>query len=614
MTLLFYDFECFKYDWTVVIIDASTHGETVIVNDREKFLSFYNEHLNSVWVGYNSSGYDQFIARAIICDFNPKEVNDWIIKKKLSGWKFSKLFYDVPFFTYDTMTSEHGLKQLEAFMGNDIRESSVPFDIDRKLTPEEIEEVITYNRHDVEQTIEVFMRRYPEYQSHWGLIKTFKLPVSFLSRSVPQMVAEILGAVRRDYDDEFDIDIPDTLRLTKYKHVEAFFRNAKADTLREMQEKGMNWKDPEKFRKYFYKRKYITKVMGVKHIFAWGGVHGAIPKYSGKGYYIMSDVASLYPSLMIRYNYFSRSMANPQRYINIYDTNLEMKKTKDPLRPSYKLTCNMTYGCLKDKYNNLCDPRMANNICVAGQLLLLDLIEKLEPYCTLIQSNTDGILIKIRDTDEDFDKVDDVVAEWEKRTGLVMEFTEFREVYQKDVNNYIAVDADGKSKPKGAYVKELDDLDNDLPIINVAIREYLLHGTPPEETVNGCDDLVMFQKVVKVSKKYKYALKNATFRKVRVKNVTDMGEVRYTYKLYWNGDGDRLNDKTFRVFASTRRGDGGIHKFKSEGKNPEKFANTPERCFIWNESVVDIKVPSYLDRQWYIDLAKKRIGDFGVSI
>ena len=614
MTLLFYDFEVTKYDWLVVIIDASTHEETVIVNDRERFLSFYNEHLNSEWVGYNSSGYDQFIVRAIICDFNPKEVNDWIIKKKLSGWKFSKLFYDIPLITYDTMTSEHGLKQLEAFMGNDIRESSIPFDIDRKLTPEEIEEMVRYCRHDVEQTVEVFMRRLPKHQSHWGLINTFKLPVSFLSRSVPQMVAEILGAVRREYDDEFDIDIPDTLRLTKYKHVEAFFRNAKADTLREMQEKGLNWKDPEKFRKYFYKRKYITKVMGVKHIFAWGGVHGAILKYSGKGYYIMSDVASLYPSLMIRYKYFSRSMRNPKRYINIYNTNLEMKKTKDPKRDSYKLACNMTYGCLKDKHNPLYDPRMANNICVAGQLLLLDLIEKLEPYCTLIQSNTDGILIKIRDTDEDFDRVDDVVAEWEKRTGLVMEFIEFHEVYQKDVNNYIAVDADGKAKAKGAYVKNLDDLDNDLPIINMAIREYLLHGTPPERTVNECNDLVMFQKVVKVSKKYKYALKNATFTKVREYHIDNEGKKKVKYRLVWNGDGDRLNDKTFRVFASTRSRDGGIHKLKAEGKKPEKFANTPEKCFILNKSVVDRKVPSYLDRQYYIDLAKKRIEDFGVSI
>ena len=32
---------------------------------------------------------------------------------------------------------------------------------------------------------------------------------------------------------------------------------------------------------------------------------------------------------------------------------------------------------------------------VSGMLLLLDLIEKLEAHCEIIQSNTDGILIKM---------------------------------------------------------------------------------------------------------------------------------------------------------------------------------------------------------------------------
>ena len=30
---------------------------------------------------------------------------------------------------------------------------------------------------------------------------------------------------------------------------------------------------------------------------------------------------------------------------------------------------------MKDKYNGLYDPRQANNVCIAGMLLLLDLIE-----------------------------------------------------------------------------------------------------------------------------------------------------------------------------------------------------------------------------------------------
>ena len=45
----------------------------------------------------------------------------------------------------------------------------------------------------------------------------------------------------------------------------------------------------------------------------------------------------------------------------------------------------------------------------------------------------------------------------------------------------------------------------------------------------------------------------------------------------------------------------------------EKFANTPEHCFIMNESVNGVKVSKKLDKQWYIDLALKRLEDFGIK-
>lgn len=107
---------------------------------------------------------------------------------------------------------------------------------------------------------------------------------------------------------------------------------------------------------------------------------------------------------------------------------------------------------MKDKNNGLYDPLQANRVCVYGQLLLLDLIEKLEPHCQIIQSNTDGVLVKMNKY-EDFDLIDDIAYEWEQRTHLKLEFDEYRKVFQKDVNNYIIVDSNGKYKSKGAYVK-----------------------------------------------------------------------------------------------------------------------------------------------------------------
>ena len=125
------------------------------------------------------------------------------------------------------MTSFHSLKQLEGFMGNNIKESSVPFNINRKLTPEEIEETVKYCRHDVEQTIEVFIQRKEEFESHISLLKAFKLPLTYISKTKAQLSAIILGATQRKWNDEFEIVFPDTLRIKKYKEIIA--RNKKLE-------------------------------------------------------------------------------------------------------------------------------------------------------------------------------------------------------------------------------------------------------------------------------------------------------------------------------------------------------------------------------------------------
>jgi DNA polymerase len=210
---------------------------------------------------------------------------------------------------------------------------------------------------------------------------------------------------------------------------------------------------------------------------------------------------------------------------------------------------------------------------------------------------------------EDFDLIDDICYDWEQRTRMDLEFEEFTKVFQKDVNNYIIINAQGKYKSKGGYVKQLTELDYDLPIVNRAVADMMIYGIPPEETVNGCQALKDFQKIVKVSSKYKYALYNPNIELNKVRN--DAGRL-VTVKDFIGGAVQK--EKCFRVFASSRSTDGGIFKVKTEAKNPEKFANTPERCFIINESVNDAPIPAHLDRAWYIAFAKKRLKDFGVMV
>lgn len=565
--LNFYDFEVFEYDWLVVIINPIEKTVTKIVNDAKALEKYFNDHDQEIWIGYNNRRYDQYIMKGILLGMNPKKINDWIIVDKKPGWQYSSLFNTINMINFDTMLRmDTGLKSLEAFMGNDIRETSVPFDIDRKLTKKEIEQTFFYCNHDVEQTIEVWLARKAEYDAAMGLVKIFNLPLSYMGKTGAQRVAKILGGKGRKFDDEFEFPIVNTLRLKKYRAVKDWYRN------------------PEN---HDYKKKQKVTIAGIEHTLAWGGLHGAIKKYYGEGIYLMADVTAYYPSLQERYKFGYRNMANPENFEKIHGENLRMKATGNKVaRLPYKIADNAISGQLKDQYSPLYDPRENNAICVNGQLLLVDLIEKLEPHIEkFIQSNTDGILIKLKSID-DYDLIDDIVWEWEERTGMRMGFDIYTKVFQKDVNNYLLVAHDGKTKTKGAYTKALSSVDYDLPIINKAMVDYMTNGTPVEKTIRDCNELIMFQKVVKLSGKYWRAWHNGKF----------------------------MAEKCYRVFASKDRNETYIGKCKQSGATIEKFANTPEHCFIDNGSIKGKKCPDYLDVLWYINLAKERLSQYGVEV
>jgi DNA polymerase elongation subunit (family B) len=474
-------------------------------------------------------------------------------------------------------------------MGSNIKESSISFEIDRPLTGDEEKELIRYCIHDVKETIKVFEKRKSEFESHLGLIEMFNLGMENFNKTKAQLTATILEAKRiNNPNDEFDFIYPTTLKLDKYKHIKEWFDSLTSAN----NEKGK-------------KNELVTEVAGMEASYLLGGVHAALPNYQDEGILISADVASLYPALVINYGLMSRSVENVDKFREIRDTRLKYKKEKNPLQAPLKIAINSVYGCFGDQFNPLCDYRMMRSVCVAGQLLLTDLVEKIEDYCTPFNLNTDGVFFKVND-EETLIRIKEIANEWEQRTGLELEWERYVKVFQKDVNNYIIVDEKGKYKGKGAYVKELNDLDYDLPIVNKSMVNYFVYGTPIEETINNCDELREFQKIVKLSSAYKSAYKNCTFSKKKVLNEKTGKMVT---KEVWNEDGEVLKDKTFRVFASTKEVDGAIFK-KKEDKNPEKFANTPEKSFIDNGDIKDKVIPDYLDKQYYIDLAKERIDQY----
>ena len=447
--MIFYDFEVFKYDWLVVFIDTDQQKCFSLVNDPEALRRYYEANRKNIWVGFNNNHYDKYIFKGILLGMDPKVINDKIIVDGLDGWQISREFNKIPMINYDVFTSKSfGLKTLEGFMGNNIKESDVDFNIDRKLTQAEIAETIKYCTSDVENTVEVFMENIDTFNAFIDLIKAFpdQLDMNSLSNSSAQITAQILGCERMSWDDEFDFFFVPSLRLKKYKCVQDWFA----------QFIGLKF-DSDREKENFYKTTSFTiDVAGVPHTFGFGGCHGADeePIHVHGGLFHV-DVNNYYPSFLLAYQMVTRAASN-DNFKLIYGTRkqlkykqthakdkAEAKKYKKAQLP-YKLVLNALSGAMKDKNNRAYDPRNNNIMCINGQLLLLDLIEHLEviPDFRLIQSNTDGLIIQIPDTDEAFDMLDDICYEWETRVStdlcdIKLETDQIKEIYQKDVNNYL---------------------------------------------------------------------------------------------------------------------------------------------------------------------------------
>lgn len=625
--MIFYDFEVFKEDWLAVFIDVTRKTEQVIVNNPDELKALYEANTSNIWVGFNNRHYDQYIMKGILLGMNPKRINDWIILEKREGWQFSSVFNKVPMTNYDVMPNPPvGLKTMEGFLGSNIKETGVPFDINRKLTKAEIEETIKYCRHDVEQTIKIFLEKIDEFNAMHGIVQAFPNMVSLsnIGDSEARITAKVLGCVKQDFKDEFDYFFLPCLRLNKYKYVQDWFEEKKKEAL------AMDLQNCDKYdKKLWYKSQNLeTVVAGIPHSFGFGGLHGAADTPIHKtGQILHVDVNNYYPSMLIAWGLVTRAATNDNYHL-VYNTRKSMKAKQIAAAKSgkkakaknwkkaqlpYKKMLNALSGGMKDETNPAYDPRNNNCMCINGQLMLLDLIEHLEavPGFELIQSNTDGLIIWIPDTDEAFEMVDDICWEWEQRCStdqcsILLELDNISEIYQKDVNNYLWVGADGSVERIGAYVKELSATDNDLPILNKALVEYMVHKTPVEQTINQCDDLIMFQKIVKLSEKYDWVehehctpVITKTGKRV-IKEVYEYPEkVKYSYKSY-------------RVFASNSQDDGRLLKRKKVKTKGEKFGNTPDHCFICNDDVCGVKTPQTLDKGWYIDLAKKRLKQFGI--
>ena len=497
-TIYIYDIEVFKKDNLFVFRDYFTKEWTVIHNDLKALRKFYLANRDSLFVGYNSHSYDSNVMRAYLQGKNPFHVSKAIIESDDRGLVY-KMFdtKKTPLFGMDLYQDNRGfsLKEHSAFLGINIKETDVDFDLDRELTEEEQVLNELYCKNDVLATEKRFEQNIGMLVAKATIALYFGLDKMALSMTNANLTAELLGAEKTpDRGDELD----------KYELPEGF--KIESDTIRQAfmtDEFEANDKGHASI-SLDVPRRDVTEVLGV------GGIHGAKESFIYVGDFNARDVGSLYPNTMTLFNYESRNIPEDKKHVfqMLLDERMKAKYSdketidvrgvKIPTKlliNGFKLPLNTTYGAMGATFNKLYDPRMRLLVCITGQMALFDLLEKIEPHATIIQSNTDAHYY-IPFSDEDAKKIDELAKDWEKRTGYTLDNDPFKAIFQKDVNNYLAVTADGKVKFKGA-IGLTNGLKVSKAVVSNAFINYVVGGKDYKEFINECEDLRQFQIISK---------------------------------------------------------------------------------------------------------------------
>lgn len=272
------------------------------------------------------------------------------------------------------------------------------------------------------------------------MVKTFQLPESSLSKHCLEVIADVLGAEKKTLNDDYDITILENIIIEKYKEVLESFSKENSHGF-----------------------KISFSVSGVSLNFGWGdnvlgtgyGINGA-KTYEQKenDRCVMLNVEQLYASLMIKYGFLSRCVSNPEIFEEIYKKKTDFDKNGvkyDPIRVSYRVVVNGTYGAMSiNEDNPLYDMRQVNNICVNAQLFMLDLIEKLENSGELLHVNTDRLIYKVND----YSVFKNECEKWSERTKLNLKLDEISNFKQKGLFHYEFTKSDGTKIVKETFKKQ----------------------------------------------------------------------------------------------------------------------------------------------------------------
>lgn len=497
-------------------------------NPKYLLCGYNNKHYDDVIINYIIDYIDEMLCKSIydvtLSLFNLSQtiinLEDGNISK-IKRWKYANYFESMDLLTMMFSSKLRvGLKSMQITMQyQNVQEYSGDFG--SFLPKDKIDEMISYNINDVKSTYSLFnylvkngdidLRLFIEQE--YGFNALSMDSVKFGETLIAKKVCEELHINKRQLEQMRspmdNIPLKDViLPFIRYKNPK--FQEALEDMKKQVVS-SKNKKPGEKN----YENKFV--VSGVRYSIGVGGIHSLnepriyVPKEDE--YLGHLDVASMYPSFIVRYEWFPRHLgkAGLAVYTQIYHERIQAKHSGQKQKNlALKLTLNSVTGKMQQETSWMYDPFSVFKIRINGQLILLMLADLLLQHsCEIVQVNTDGVMFIAKKAYKD--AIMESVAKLEQLTKLSFEADSYEAFYQFAVNDYFGV-VDGFSQSrnpkliekKGMFITE-PVLGKGLAptIIPEAVINYFVYNIPVEDTIHNCNDIRKFLMSQRVDRKFK---------------------------------------------------------------------------------------------------------------
>lgn len=480
---------------------------------------------NIIFCGYNNLHYDNPIINYIIeyedklmqyniptiCSsiFNLSKTITTSSEDNIDAWKHWK--YQIWFDTFDILTMLYsnklrvGLKEIQVTMQYPNVQEFV-CDWTKPLPLEDFDSMIDYNINDIESTSELLNRCKKDVdlriaiEDEYGVRVLSKDGVNIGMKILTQKYLEKTGLTWQDIKDLRSpmsvIPLKDVI-LPFIKYDSPILQRVLDDMKNQIVSPGRKG----------YENKFVFN--NLRYSVGVGGIHSVnspeiiIPRDDEM--LIDIDVASLYPSMLIEYEFYPKHLGKEflEVYKQIKDERIEAKHNGDKVKnETLKLALNGLSGNLQNEHNFCYSPFAVMQIRINGQLLLLMLAEKLTQIgCRIIQANTDGLFVLLKK--DAYSKVNSICREWEQLTKLTLEEDRFKAMYQYAINDYFAITEDNKVKEKGMFITAVKLGKGLTPkIIPKAVINFFKDGVSVEDTIKNCTDIRDFLMSEKTGKQW----------------------------------------------------------------------------------------------------------------